>query len=144
MKQLLTEFLSGANDKLYRDLIQYHIRKSSASKLQRAALGETLLLSEELRSSVMDYIDVTNSRFGYNSDFWQEASCREAFERIIETAIDFLPIQDRISTIQDAFKPENQELAFQLFQITTLSFAYSASLERGQRKFMGIRKGIFG
>lgn len=144
MKYILTEFLSGAGDKPYRELIQHHVRKQSTLKLQESVLGETYLLPQELQLLIMDYVDMTNAQFADNQDFWREASCRQAFEKIIETAINFLPIQDRIPTIQEALKPENQELAFQLFQIPTLSFAYSASTQRAQRKFMGIKKGIFG
>ena len=144
MKQILSEFLNSAGDKLYRELIQYHIQKQSTSKLQDAVLGETSLLSEELQTHIMDYIDVTNTRFTCDQAFWKEANCKQAFETIIETAINFLPIKDRIPTILAAYEPENQELAFKLFQIPTLSFAYSASTQKAQRKFMGIKKGIFG
>jgi len=144
MRQLLSEFMEGAADRSYRELIQHHMKKQSTSKLQQAVLGEASLLPEELQPMVMDYIDETNSRLSYDQDFWTNASCRQAFEEIMEIAINFLPIQNLISTIESAFEPENQELAFQLFQIPTISFAYSASTQRAQRKFMGIRKGIFG
>ena len=50
----------------------------------------------------------------------------------------------RTASVNEALEPSNHELAFGLFQICTLSFAYSASIQRKQRKFMGIRKGIFG
>jgi hypothetical protein len=144
MRKILAEFMKGAADSPYRELIQHHIKKQSTSKLQQAALGEASLLPKELQPMVMDYIDETSSQFSYDQDFWTNASCRQAFEEIIEIAINFLPIQNQISTIESAFKPENQELAFQLFQVPTISFAYSASTQKKQRKFMGIRKGIFG
>jgi hypothetical protein len=86
----------------------------------------------------MNYIDETNERFGNDKVFWESANCQRAFYEIIETAIEILPMHERIASIDDALRPENQELAFQLFQITTLSFAYSASTQRAQRKFMGI------
>jgi len=144
MKKILSEFMEGAADNPYRELIQHHIKKQSTSKLQQAVLGEVSLLPETLQPMVMDYIDKTNSQLSYAQYFWMHASCRDAFEEILEIAINFLPIQNQISTIESAFKSENQELAFQLFQIPTLSFAYSASTMKKQRKFMGIRKGIFG
>ena len=128
----------------YKELIQHHIKRQSTSKLQQVVLGESSLLPEELQPMVMDYIDQTNSQLGYSHVFWANASCRHAFEEIMEIAINFLPIQNRIPTIESAYKVENQELAFKLFQIPTISFAYSASTQRGQRKFMGIRKGMFG
>lgn len=144
MRKILSEFMEGAADRPYRELIQHHIKKQSTSKLQQAGVGEASLLPEELQPMVMDYIDETNSQLSYDQNFWTNATCRYAFEEIMEIAINFLPIQNRISTIESAFKPENQELAFQLFQIPTISFAYSASTQKKQRKFMGIRKGIFG
>lgn len=144
MKKILSEFMEGAADRPYRELIQHHIRKQSTSKLQRSVLGEASLLPEELQPMVMDYIDETNSQLSHDHDFWAKANCREAFKKIIEIAIHFLSIQKRIPTVESAFNPENQELAFQLFQIPTVSFAYSASTQKKQRKFMGIRKDIFG
>jgi len=144
MRKILSEFIEGAADKPYRKLIQHHMKKQSISKLQETIFGEISLLPEELQLMVMDYIDETNSKLGYDQDFWKNASCREAFKKIIEIAVDILPIQNQVSTIESAFKPENQELAFQLFQIPTINFAYSASTQKKQRKFMGIRKGFFG
>jgi len=144
MEKILSKFMKGAADKPYRELIQHHIKRQSTSELQYAVLGEQDRLPEELQKMVMDYIDMTNAQLGYNQLFWRHASCMQAFEMIIDIAIKFFPIRHQIPTIESAFEPENQELAFQLFQIPTLSFAYSASTQRAQRKFMGIRKGIFG
>jgi len=109
-----------------------------------AVLGETELLPQDLQSLVMDYIDETNAQFGCDADFWAHVTCQEAFDAILDTAASALPLQSRLKSVEDAMKPENHELAFQLFQIPTLSFAYSASMERKARKFMGIRKGLFG
>jgi len=141
---ILSEFMENAADRPYRELIQYHIKKQSTSKLMEATLGESSLLPEELQPMVMDYIDETNTQLCHDQQFWANASCRQAFEHIMEIAINFLPIQNRISSVEAAFESENQELAFQLFQIPTISFAYSASTQKAQRKFMGIRKGILG
>lgn len=139
---MLAQFLKGAGERPYRELIQWHIRKQSTSKLQQACLGETANLPEDLRPLVMDYIDATNARFGYDQRFWIEATCRSAFEEIIKIAIELLQIKERITSLEDALRPENQELAFSVFQISTLSFAYSASTQKAQRKFMGISKGF--
>jgi hypothetical protein len=140
----LEEFLNGASEKPYRELVQYKIKRSATLDLQKAVLGETELLPQYLRESVVRYIDATNLQFGYDQSFWAKATCRQAFEAIINVAIDELPITDKISSVDEAMKPYNHTLAFQLFQISTLSFAYSASTQRKQRKFMGIRKGLFG
>ena len=92
----------------------------------------------------MGYIDVTNRQLAYDQEFWSRVTCREAFEAIIEIAIESMPIGDKVASVNEALEPSNHELAFGLFQICTLSFAYSASTQRKQRQFMGIRKGIFG
>jgi hypothetical protein len=144
MRNILSEFLGGAGDRPYRDLIQHHIKRLSTIKLQQAVLGEASQLPRKLQPLIMNYIDETNSQLSYDQKFWMSASCRQAFEELMEIALDLLPIHHRIYSIEDAFEPENQELAFQLFQIPTLSFAYSASTQKKQRKFMGIRKGMFG
>jgi len=67
----------------------------------------------------------------------------EAFTSFMLTAFEFLPIGNRIKSIESSFEPENQEIAFGIFQISALSFAYSASTQKKQRKFMGISKGLF-
>ena len=140
----LQEFLNGAGEKPYRELIQYHIKRTGTRELQKAVLGEAALLPRDLQEFVITYIDATNSRFGYDHSFWGAATCREAFEAIVEVAIATLPITDRFVSVGEALEEKNHVLAFQLFQISTLSFAYSASTQRRQRKFMGIRKGFFG
>lgn len=140
----LMEFLKGASDRPYRELIQYHIKRTSTQDLLKAGAGETSMLSRNLQEHIINYIDATNLRFGYDQSFWGSATCREAFEEIIKVAIAVLPISDRISSVEQALEAENHTLTFQLFQIPTLSFAYSASTQRTQRKFMGIRKGLFG
>lgn len=140
----LQEFLNGAGETPYRQLVQYHIKRTGTRGLQKAVLGETELLPQDLREFVNSYIDATNSHFGYNDSFWGEATCRQAFEAIINVAIATLPISDRIASVDEALEEKNHNLTFQLFQIATLSFAYSASTQRNQRKFMGIRKGLFG
>ena len=140
----LEEFLSGAANRHYRHLVEYHMGRMSTKRLQESVLGETVLLPQKLQPLVIDYIDETNSRFGYDRDFWAQATCRDAFEAFIDAAISIFPLDGVLESLEDALESENHELAFQLFQIPTLSFAYSASTQRKQRKLMGIRKGIFG
>ena len=135
---------AGAGNKPYRKLIEYHIKGQSAAQLQAAVLGETSLLPDHLRAFIEAYIDSINLRFGYDKQFWETATRKDAFLAILEAATELLPLDGRLASVEDALLAENRELAFQLFQIATLSFAYSASLERKQRKFMGIRKNIFG
>ena len=144
MKSQLDEFLSGAGQKPYRKLVEHHLRRTSVPNLQKAALSEADRLPQPVRPFVMDYIDATNRQLAYNQEFWSRVTCREAFEAIIEIAVESLPIGDEVASVNEALEPSNHELTFGLFQICTLSFAYSASTQRKQRKFMGVRKGIFG
>ena len=144
MKSQLDEFLKGAGQRPYRQLVEHHLRRKSVPDLQQAVIGETDLLPQQVRPFVMGYIDVTNRQLAYDQEFWSRVTCREAFEAIIEIAIESMPIGDKVASVNEALEPSNHELAFGLFQICTLSFAYSASTQRKQRQFMGIRKGIFG
>jgi len=142
-ESILSEFLDGAGDRPFRQLVQAHIRKQSTSKLHEAVLWEVSNLPKNIRPKIEFYIDAINERFGYDKRFWEEVTCLEAFTSFILTAFEFLPIGDRIKSIESSFEAENQEIAFGIFQIATLSFAYSASTQKKQRKFMGIRKGLF-
>jgi hypothetical protein len=67
-----------------------------------------------------------------------------SLDRFIKLAIDVFADEEFIGQPDDPLWLQDEELAMQLFQIPTLSFAYSASSQRAQRRFMGIRKGIFG
>jgi len=69
---------------------------------------------------------------------------KTAFGKIIQLSISLLPIKHIISCESDAYENSNHEMAFNLFQIVTLNFAYSAIQSRKMRKFMGIKKGFFG
>ena len=136
----LVRFLSNATDAPYRLLIQRHMRTQSARMMMAVVDYERGLLPEKLRPKVIEFIDAVNGRFGYDANFWRNGDCKTAFGWIIQEAIKTLPISDYVGAEQDAYRPENHALAFGLFQIATLSFAYSASLTPKQRKFMGIRK----
>ena len=143
-KSQLIEFLDGAGEKSYRQLIEYHIKRTPTKELQKVVFGESTILPEKLRPMVMDYIDTVNEQLGYNSQFWARATCLEAFEKIINIALTTFHPDINIESVEDALNPKNHEISFQLFQIPTLSFAYSASTQKNQRKFMGIRKGLLG
>jgi len=140
----LSEFLRTAGHRPYRELIEYHIARQSTHKLAEAALGEGTMVPWRLRPFVMGYIDAINAKLAYDKTFWQTATCREAFDAIIGVGIEALPLKGTIDSVEAALRAENHELSFQLFQLATVNFAYSASTQRAQRKFMGIRKGLFG
>lgn len=143
-KSQLIEFLDGAGEKPYRKLVEYHIKKTPTKILRQAILGECASVPEKLRPMMIDYIDAVNEKLGYDNVFWAQSTCRQAFEELIKIALSILGPDTNIDSVEDALNPKNHGLSFQLFQIPTLSFAYSASKQRKQRKFMGIRKGLLG
>jgi len=140
----LADFLRDAGNRPYRIFIEFHLRRTSTRKLMLASAGTGELLPPKMQPMIMEFIDYINSRFGYDEIFFTQFTCRQAFEAIIGMAIEKLPMGKNFRLPSDAFKPENDELAFNIFQIVTFSFAYSASTQRKQRKFMRIRKGLFG
>ena len=92
----------------------------------------------------MDFIDAVNLRLAQDEMFWRSATCREAAEELLDIATNLFSFATPTDSFAAFLSRENEDLSFTLFQIATLSFAYSASSQRAQRKFMGIRKGLFG
>lgn len=132
----LADFLASAGHKPYRELIEHHMRRQSTQQLMDGAMGETSMVPTEWQPHVLEYIDAVNSLIGYDSDFWRTATCRGAYEIVMNAAQQTFPGLDA--------KTQSETVLFGMFQIVTLNFAYSASTQRSQRKFMGIRKGLFG
>ena len=139
----VSDFLRSTGDKPYRKVVEYHMRRQSAELLTKAMWGEVSALPEGFRSYVEIFIDAVNGRIGYDQRFWQQSTCRQGFDVIMEVAMDVFPIADLVTSPKDLVGPENQDWLFGLFQIATLNLAYSASSRRNQRRFMGIRRGIF-
>lgn len=92
----------------------------------------------------MEYIDAANLSLARNQVFWQSATCHEAAEQLVRIAASLFSLPTPVDSFADFLSDESGEMSFTLFQIATLSFAYSASSQRAQRKFMGIRKGLLG
>ena len=81
--------------------------------------------------------------FTYNQEFWQSTSCARASTAFWIIAAQTYKSDEAESCCCYPLSVKNHALAFSLLQIATLSFAYSASLQPKQRRFMGIRKGLF-
>lgn len=127
------QFMRDAGDRPYRELVEHHLRKESTEQLRIASLGEISRLAAHLRDRAVVFIDAVNAAVGYSKAFWASATCRDAFDTFVEIARD---------VFGDTNVPESdEELSFILLQLPTLSFAYSASDQREQREFMGIRTG---
>lgn len=141
--QSLTEFLDVAGAKPYRQLVEHHIRRQSTDQISAGLRGEIELLPTSLQAYVETFIDVVNARIGYDRIFWSGASCREAAEAISDIASQVIPTENLLSAFESTLREGRADLSFGIFQIATLNFAYSASFQPKQRKFMGIRKGLF-
>lgn len=139
----LATLLKNARQKPYRKFVEHHLRRGSTEQLRLASVETMELLPESVQDLTIEYIDAVSNAIGYDKHFWDHADVGTAFGYVIQTAIKVLPIENWIKNEKDSYKPENHELAFNLFQIATLTFAYSASMNRKQREFMGVSKGLF-
>ena len=139
-----SEFIQYAGPKPYRKLIQHHLKKQSTRQLQVGGMGTVEFLPEVAQEHVIEFIDAVNERVVCDQHFWKHGDVKTAFGFIIQEAVKTLDIGQWISAERDAYKTENHELAFNLFQIATMNIAYSASMNKKQRKFMGVRAGLFG
>ena len=142
----LSNFLENAKDKNYRDLIQHHIKKQSTEQLRKSSLGEMSFLPESISNeSVMNFIDHCNF-IAMAPSFWKDNTCKTAFDEIMQEAINNLEgLSKKFKKIEDFLNnEENHEMAFNIFQLITLSYSYSASMSKQVRKQMGIKKGLFG
>ncbi len=138
------EFFRNTGPKPYRELIQHHLKRQSTRQLQEGVMGTVEFLPEAAQQHVTEFIDAANERLAYDQHFWMHADVKTAFGYIIQEANMTLNLDQWMSEGWDAYEADNLELAFNIFQIATLSFAYSASMDKKQRKFMGVRKGLLG
>ena len=139
----VSSFLNGSGTTPYRDLVAKYFKTQSVHRLQNEVDHEQELLPGHLRPMVDGFIQSLSTRFIRNRQFWEEATCEDAFHSIMETSMETLPIEDRFQEKEDIFRKENQTLAYQLFRIANLSFACAAALGRKQQKLMGIQRSIF-
>jgi hypothetical protein len=141
--QSLTEFLALAGEKPYRKLVEHHIRRQSSEQIQASLLDEVHLLPVPLQRYVEPFIDVVNARVGHDQSFWAGGSCRAAADTIADAAAQVIPQEELLGAFNATLRDGKTDLSLGIFQIATLNFALSASLQREQRKFMCIRKGLF-
>lgn len=140
----LAKFLDAGGDRPYRELVEYHLQRQSTEQLRASVLGEVGLLPYMLRSGASDYVDATNQAFAHNQAFWQNATCFEAATAIWMVAARAYGDEQVRQCLGNPLSDKYNKLAFGLYQIPTLSFAYSASTQLPQRLLMGIRKGSNG
>ena len=140
---LLSEFLRDAGDRLYRKLVQHQIRQRSERQLRDALEEAVRTLPTDLQPYVAAFVHDVHLMFDDHQHYWRTATCRIALDLILKGAFGTIPMPNSIPSKAAMLEPKNERFAFQLFQIATLSFACSAASQREQRRFMGIRKGLF-
>lgn len=133
----IDEVKSGFRGKPYNALVQYHIKRQNTKQLAMGIEGTKGMLPKGMLSpDIVSHFDEFFNRWNskaYDASFWRE-DCAEVFTQIINDASNVL--------LQPKIKPDDETL-FNIFQIVTLSFALSASLQPKMRKFAGIKKGLF-
>jgi hypothetical protein len=129
----LEELRQGFRGKRYAELIQHHINQFNDKQLLESCVGTTQLLPEDAQAVVTNAIDDWNAE-AYKPEFWR-LDCAYVFDWIIRD------MTERLAKV--SISPDG-EILFNAFQVITMNYAVYASRQRSMRKFMGIRKGIFG
>ena len=106
--------------------------------MRQAAMGEASRLPKELQPMVESYIDELNEQLLRRREFWQKSTCRDAVNAVLDVCNEHLGLSFELPVDVAKMSGVEQELALELFQIATLSFAYSAVDQPAARKFMGI------
>jgi hypothetical protein len=156
MSQTFKEFLQASKDKLYRDLIKHHYTKQKLQKLNFNMFATASMISREFESDIESIMDSTAVQFCelipmIDKKIYDKYTVEEAAIRILKLFIDRsannpkYKIPDNIKSPEDFFKSENNdELAWNLFQVVTLNLAWMCSKHKPIRKIFGLRKGLFG
>jgi hypothetical protein len=147
----LAKFMAQAGTEPYRDLIKHHIQRQSTQQMMKGVYGESELLSRHdlelpysFTETFIDYLNVVLLAPSPPSVFWT-MNCREAFRVLREMATEhaggkLAAMLNRL-TVGAESTPDDliaHEVAFSVFQIATLNFAYNSSLDRRVRKHIGI------
>jgi hypothetical protein len=134
----LYQFLLDAGDRPYRELVRHHFQRQSAAQLRDAATGEVSALPKELQPLVESYFDELNERLLVRRDFWRKSTCRDAVNAVLALCNEHFNLSFELPVNVDRMSGVEQELAFGLFQMATLSFGYTAVDQARAREFMGI------
>ena len=134
----LSQFLLDAGERPFRELVLHHLERESATQMRQAVMGEVAALPKELQPMVGSYIDKLNEQLLPRREFWQESTCRDSLNAVLDLSNEHLGLSFELPVDVAKMSGVEQELALELFQIATLSFAYSAVDQPKARKFMGI------
>ncbi len=113
--------------KRYAELVEYHLKQQNQDDRIRAIESTTAMLRPSVRRLVMRFIDQQNAR-ALDRDFWQK-DCASVLDEV--TA-------DAKRLVETTGEHVDDETLFNLFNIITMNYAYSAWSQPKMREFMGI------
>ncbi len=137
----LAQLLANSGTYPYRELVQHHIRQLTRKQLLDAGQGEIDSLPRHLQPKAISFVDVLNSQILPEQDFWRTATCADGADAVLQLANEHFDTVFSIPVETTELSNSEQELAFSLFQLATLSFAYTAVDQAKAQKFMGISLG---
>lgn len=111
----------------FSQLVQHHLNRQSQDQRIDGIRGTIEMLPEHARPLVEGFIDRWNVR-AYEQQFWQTDTAL-VFEEIMQDA--------RIVLLSIGLSVDD-EVAFNMFNIVVLSYAYSAYDQPKMREFMGL------
>lgn len=123
----LAELRTQYSGSRFCQLVQHHVRRQSQGQRMQGIQGTVAMLPEAARSLAEGFIDRWNARV-YDPHFWQRDTA-SVFDEIID---------DARSVLRSLGLANDDEAAFNLFNIVVLSYAYSADDQPKMREFMGI------
>ena len=121
MKNHLDEFLSGASQKPYRKLVEYHLRRTAVPNLQNGTvkLSRILGLWRRNRSALELRIDNLGSvqgaeqvlRSGNLTVPLEEIQrlCEEDIRRICPELLERYPVEDAVRQLRERLQKESQQ-----------------------------------
>ena len=121
-----SEFLIDAGERPLRELVRQHVKRQSATQLRAGVMGEVSVLPQEMQPMVESCIDKLNEQVMTHHEFWQKSTCRDAVNVVLGLSNEHLGLSFELPVDPATMSRAEQELAFNLFQIATLNFAYNA------------------
>ena len=116
----------------FRELITHHLRRQSMHERTKAIQGTIGMLPERCRDIAEGFVDRWNKRI-HERAFW-ERDTSDVFDEIIA---------DARATLRPLGCDQDDEAAFNLFNIVVMNYAYNADVHPEMRAMLGIRPGGF-
>jgi len=111
----LSDVRTGFVGRPFSQLVLFHLKRQNQEQRIAGLRGTIEVLPPEIKKSVEAFIDRWNSR-AYDTQFWKNDTARTFDEILSDIKVFFSNEQDQL----------DDETQFNLFNIITLNFAYSA------------------